>query len=90
VNSKKAVWIACASGAAMLGGAIVRQGLNQAWKVVKHEDPPEDPAAWDVEWKDAIAWTLATGVLMGLGRLMARRGAAAGWKRLTGDNPPYH
>lgn len=87
--SKKTLWTACATGAAMAGGALVRQGLNAGWRAVKHEDPPEDPAAWDVEWKDAIAWTLAVGVGIGLGRLLARRGAAAGWKRLTGENPPY-
>lgn len=83
------MWLACASGAAMLGGALVRQGLNQTWKMVKHADPPVDAASPDVEWRDAIAWTVATGVVVGLGRLFARRGAAAGWKRLTGETPPW-
>lgn len=73
----------------MLGGMAVRQGLNQAWRLAKHEDPPLDPSSRDVEWKDAILWTVASGVMFGLGSLIARRSAAAAWERLTGDAPPY-
>lgn len=84
----RAAWTAFAATAAMFGGAAVRQGLHQAWKLAKHEDPPLDPTARDVPWRDAIIWTVATGALVGLGRLIARRGAAAWWERLTGDEPP--
>ncbi|HEX2168543.1 MAG TPA: DUF4235 domain-containing protein [Longimicrobiales bacterium] len=84
----RTAWAAFAAGAAMLGGAAVRQGLQQAWKLAKHEDPPLDPSASDVPWREAIIWTVATGALVGLGRLIARRGAAAGWERLTGGAPP--
>lgn len=84
----RTAWAAFAAGAAMLGGVAVRQGLQQAWKLAKQEDPPLDPSASDVPWRDAIIWTVATGALVGLGRLIARRGAAAGWERLTGGAPP--
>lgn len=86
--SKQHAWMAVGAGAAALGGVAVRQALTQAWKLAKDEDPPLDPSSWDVEWKDAIAWTIATGVVVGLGRLIARRGAAAGWERLLGEAPP--
>jgi hypothetical protein len=88
MSSRKYVWFAVATGAGALGAFLVRQGLNQAWKLAREEDPPENPAAWDVDWRDAVAWTLATGVVVGLGRLFALRGAAAGWHRLTGEHPP--
>lgn len=82
-------WAAVAAGAAMIGGAAVRQALHQAWKLARDEDPPLDPSSRDVEWRDAIIWTLATGVGIGLGRLIARRSAAAWWERITGEAPPY-
>lgn len=85
---KKTMWLLVGTGAAALGGMAVRKGLDQAWKLAKDEDPPLDPSSRDVDWKDAIAWTVATGVIMGLGRLLARRGAAAGWERLLGEAPP--
>lgn len=82
-------WAAFAAGAAALGGVVVRQGLHSAWKLAMHDDPPLDPTSRDVSWRDAILWTVASGVVIGLGRLIARRGAAAGWERLTGQAPPY-
>lgn len=82
-------WAAVAAGAAILGGAAVRQGLQQAWKLTMDEDPPRDPAASDVPWRQAIIWTVATGALVGLGSLIARRGAAAGWERFMGGRPPF-
>jgi hypothetical protein len=82
------MWMALASGAGALGMMAVRQGLNQAWRFAKEEDPPENPASSDVDWRDAIAWTLATSIVIGLGRLLALRGAAAGWTRFTGEAPP--
>jgi hypothetical protein len=88
VESKKALWLAVVSGAGALGTMAVRQGLNQAWRLAKEQDPPENPASANVHWRDANAWTLATSVVIGLGRLFALRGAAAGWTRFTGEAPP--
>ena len=81
-------WELIAASAAAVGGAIVWQGLQRGWRLAMHDDPPLDPTARDVSWRDAILWTVASGALMGLGRLIARGGAAAGWERLTGETPP--
>lgn len=86
--NRKMAWMGVAAGAAMLGGVVVRQGLDQAWKLATHEDPPLDPTSRDVAWRDAIIWTVATGVMVGLGRLIARRGAATAWERFMGEAPP--
>ena len=88
MDKQKAGWLLFVGGAAALGSFLTRQSLNQAWRLAYKEDPPQDPSAWDVEWKDAVVWTLATSVVVGMGRLLARRGAAAGWERLTGERPP--
>jgi hypothetical protein len=85
----RTAWVAFAAGAATFGGAAMRKALEQAWKLAMDEDPPLDPSASDVPWREAIIWTVATGALIGLGRLIARRGAAAGWQRLTGHSPPF-
>ncbi|HEX6309466.1 MAG TPA: DUF4235 domain-containing protein [Longimicrobiales bacterium] len=82
-------WTAVAASAAALGGVLVRQGLNRAWKLAMQEDPPEDPSSREVTWRNAILWTVASGVVIGLGRLLARRSAAAAWERWTERRPPY-
>jgi hypothetical protein len=89
IETKRTAWLLFAAGAAMLGGMVVRQGLNQAWKLALHDDPPLDPTSREVSWRDAILWTVASGAVVGLGRLVARRSAAAGWERLTGEAPPF-
>jgi hypothetical protein len=86
--SKKLAWMGVAAGATALGGRIVRQSLDRAWRVARDEEPPVDPGSRDVPWRDAILWTVATGVVVGLGQLLIRRGIEAGWTRVTGEDPP--
>jgi hypothetical protein len=88
VIQKKVLWMAVASGATALAGSALSKGLDRAWRVATDEDPPADPGSRDVTWRKAIAWTVATSVVIGLGRLLARRGAAAGWAMVVGEDPP--
>ena len=53
MDKEKAGWLLFVGGAAALGSFLTRQSLNQAWRLAYKEDPPQDPSAWDVEWKDA-------------------------------------
>lgn len=88
-TTKRTAWMLVAAGAALLGGMAVRQVLNQTWKLAMHDDPPIDPTSREVAWREAILWTVASGAVVGLGRLVARRGAAAGWERFMGESPPF-
>ena len=38
-------------------------------------------------WAEAIAWSIASGVALGLARLIAQRGAAEAWRKATGAYP---
>jgi hypothetical protein len=88
VIEKKVLWMAVMAGATTLAGMAVNRSLDGAWRLAMREDPPDDPGSPSVEWRHAILWTVATGVVVGLGRLLARRGAAAGWELVTGEYPP--
>jgi hypothetical protein len=83
-------WFLISTAAAAAAGFVVRNGIEYGWKLARGEDPPKNPAQHDVEWADAIAWTVTVGVCMGMGRLLAERGAASGWKHFTGKLPPMH
>ena len=80
-------WNLVAMVSATLAGIAVRNLLETGWEMVKHDEPPENPAARSVDWGDAIAWTVASGVAVGIGRMLAQRGAAAGWKKVKGHYP---
>ena len=86
--SERQQWALVAGAAGALGAFAVRNGLESAWKLAVGDDPPKNPAARDVPWRHAIMWTVATGVLIGLGRLLAERGAAAAWDNYQGRKPP--
>lgn len=86
--SERQKWGLVAGAAGALGAFAVRNGLEQAWKAAMGDEPPKNPAAHDVPWRDAILWTVATGVVIGLGRLFAERAAVSMWDRYTGHKPP--
>ena len=81
-------WALFSTGAAILAGILARSTLKGGWKLITKKAPPANPASPKIGWTEAISWTAATGVGVSLGRLAAKRGAAAAWKRTTGRRPP--
>lgn len=85
---EKTVWKLAATGAAIIASIAVRNLLMAVWRKVVKTDPPNNPADPSTSWGEAIAWTAATGLVIGVARMAASRGAAAGWQRATGSLPP--
>lgn len=80
-------WNLVAMTSAAVAGIAVRNLLETGWEFIKRDEPPQNPAARSVDWSEALAWTVASGVAVGLARLLAQRGAAAGWKKVRGHYP---
>ncbi|MBW3604050.1 MAG: DUF4235 domain-containing protein [Actinobacteria bacterium] len=85
---EKTVWKLAATGAAVLASVAVRNLLMAVWRSVAKNEPPNNPADPATSWGEALAWTAATGLVIGVARMVASRGAAAGWRRATGSLPP--
>jgi hypothetical protein len=73
---------------AIPAGIVVRKAADTAWLKVRGYPPPKNPAAPGVTWPDALSWAAVSGVLYASSRLVAARGAAAAYQRLTGHLPP--
>ena len=71
-----------------LAAMAVRRVAVMTWRSAQHRDPPENPAARDVGWREALIWTTSVAVGAAVARVVAERGAAAVWERATGDPPP--
>lgn len=82
------VWTLVASGSAIALGAAARWALKESWRRTTGEDPPENPAAAQVTWGKALAWAAASTAVVAVSRVAARRGAAAGWERISGASAP--
>jgi cyanate permease len=85
---EKTVWKLAGTGAAVVAGIAVRNVLMSAWRAVMKNEPPANPADPATAWGEALAWAAATGLAVGVARMIASRGAAAGWQKATGTLPP--
>lgn len=86
-NYNKLTYNLLAGGAAILAATLVRKGMEKTWEAVNNKVAPENPADPETSWREALIWSVASGVVIGLARMFAQRGAAAGWHRLMGYNP---
>lgn len=84
----KIAWMALATGAATLAGAIVERTLNTTYKVLTKEDPPIDPTKKNTSWGEATAWAAFAGAAVAVAALVAARGADLGWRKITKTRPP--
>lgn len=82
------MWKALSTLAAVGAAAAARNAASAVWRNRTGHEPPTNPADPDTDWAEAIGWTLVTGALVGVARLVARRGAAMVWEKIEGDLPP--
>ena len=74
--------------AATVGATIAaRKGITAAWKLSTGKKPPSNPEHPDVTMGEAVAWAVASGVAVGLARMLATRKAADYYRRSTGHLP---
>ena len=67
----KALTFAAAAGAA----ALTRYALKHGWHTATGKEPPANPASVDTAWSEALTWTVASSLVVGLARLVAKRQA---------------
>ncbi|MEX0836036.1 MAG: DUF4235 domain-containing protein [Nitriliruptor sp.] len=85
---RSAVWKSLVSLSSIGAAVAARNAAVSLWEHRTGHEPPANPADPQTSWGEAIAWTVATGVLIGIARLFARRGAAMVWKAVDGELPP--
>lgn len=75
--------------AATVGATMVaRKALKTTWKASTGKNPPINPEHPDVSMAEAVVWAMASGLAVGLARLLATRKAADYYRRSTGHLPP--
>jgi hypothetical protein len=82
------MWRVIALGAGTAAAAAVRAIASAAWRTTRHEDPPTNPAARGVRWRDALIWAASVAIGAAVARVVAERGAATAWEAATGSPPP--
>ena len=85
---KKYGWKGVTVGLGALAGFATQRVLEVIWKASRGSTPPKVPADRRTSWVDALTWAVATGVGVGVARLMAVRTAAAVWEAAVHEPPP--
>lgn len=83
------VWRVMGTGAAVIGAAVGQRLVNAGWRAATGEAPPDDPNhPEDVSWKQALAFSALTGLVVNAGRVIATRKAAQYYTESAGHLPP--
>jgi hypothetical protein len=83
---KKLIYNALSTVAGLVAALAVRKVISALWR--SDTETPLNPADRRTSWSEALAWGLATAIGAGVARVVALRGAAAGWEKATGETPP--
>ena len=87
-EGKKLAWKAISYGAGALAALVTQRLLEKGWKLLRHASAPPVPADRRSSWAEALSWAVATGVGVGVTRLLAIRTAAVAWEAATHEPPP--
>lgn len=72
-------WQVVSVGSAVVAAVLVRGAIRAGWRLTRDDTPPLNPLRKDGTWGDAVLFSLATGLTVGVARLGARAVAATLW-----------
>ena len=81
------VWTVFGLAATVGATMVARKAMTATWKLSTGKEPPSNPEHPDVSMAEAATWAVASGVAVGLARMLATRKAAAYYRRSTGHLP---
>ena len=87
-TGKRLGWKAVTYAAGALATLVTQRALVTTWNRFRREPPPENLADRGNGWTPALAWAIATGVGIGVTRVVALRSAARVWEAATHEAPP--
>lgn len=83
---KKLTYDALSTIAGLVAAVAARKIISALWS--SDTETPLNPADRRTSWTEALAWGLATAIGAAVARVVALRGAASGWEKMTGETPP--
>jgi hypothetical protein len=82
------IWSVMSLVSVLGAAAVTKKALNTSWKAATGKNPPANPADPDVDVREAVAWAVVSGALIGVARMFAARRAAGYFAKSTGHLPP--
>jgi hypothetical protein len=73
--------------AAVAAGVVARKVAEKMWVKTTGKTPPDEPESPDVDWAEAVGWSLLSGMAVATARLLATRKATGAWHRVSAQEP---
>ncbi|AXH96367.1 DUF4235 domain-containing protein [Ornithinimicrobium avium] len=78
---------AVTAGAAVVAAIVARKTTDGTWKFVTGSDSPQNPDDPEIDLKEAIAFAVLSGALVGLARMLANRQTTRMMAKGAGKTP---
>jgi hypothetical protein len=88
MSLQKYGWKAIAVGTGALTGLATQRVIEFIWTAFRGSKPPKLAADRTSPWPEAVSWAVATGIGVGVARLLAVRTAAVLWEAAVHTPPP--
>jgi hypothetical protein len=85
---KKYGWKAITIVLGTVVGLATQRLIEMPWKLLRGTTPPKVLADRRSPWRDAVSWAVASGIGVGVARLVASRTAAGVWEAAVHEPPP--
>jgi Protein of unknown function (DUF4235) len=89
VNEQRSdqAWKVLVPAVGALAAALATQLVMRVWRRATGNEVPLYRVAGSATRRHIVVWVVVSGTTAAAGRLLAERGAAAAWKRKTGEYP---
>ncbi|MDN3688959.1 DUF4235 domain-containing protein [Cyclobacterium jeungdonense] len=71
------------SGLTVAGGFLARKALEKSWKKTTGKTPPTSPYNKENSMKEVLVWTVATGILVSISKVLLDWTFSAGVDKIT-------
>ena len=83
------MWRAVTTGSGILSAMVAKRLMLAGYHAVRTDSTtPLDPREERFSWKNAVLWSLAAGVGLGVAQVISTRIAELGWEVATRTLPP--
>lgn len=84
----KVGWKVVGLATGLVAAKTARSVMEAGYRRTRGGEPPRNPASRETDWAEAVTWAVASGIALGLAKLLAARGTASVWEKATGSLPP--
>jgi Protein of unknown function (DUF4235) len=90
MTGRERIWLLESTVTGMFGAFVARKVIRAVYRAIRKQEPASvfDPSSSRFSWPDVLVWAAASGIGLGIARVMSARVASIGWEVATGTRPP--